>query len=37
MIQAIGSNYDGIILAVAHEQYKEMSASEIKSFGKRKM
>ena len=35
LIQTIGSDYDGIILAVAHDQYKEMSADEIKSFGKK--
>ena len=35
LIQTIGSDYDGIILAVAHDQYKKMSADEIKSFGKK--
>ncbi len=34
MIQKIGTNYDGIILAVAHDQYKEMSTDDIRSFGK---
>jgi UDP-N-acetyl-D-galactosamine dehydrogenase len=28
------AEYDGIILAVAHEQFKQMGAEEIRKFGK---
>ncbi len=32
--ELLGHKYDGIILAVAHEQFKEMGVEKIRSFGK---
>ena len=34
MIDEIGKDYHGLILAVAHDQYKSMSAEQIRSICK---
>ena len=34
LLEKLGADYDGIILAVAHDQFKQLSIEEIRSYGK---